>query len=332
MPGVKTLRKLQLGSEVTPGTAVAATAIWRGEGVLDDQREVVFPNEDVGFVAPVMRSYIPRISAGLSMPATPLTFEQVGYMLKAGVNNSTGVADGVGSGFIYTFAFPSTAVNTPQTYTIEGGDDQAVEEMEYSFMTEIGLEGQAGGSWMMSGEWLGRQATTSAFTGAISLPAVEEVLFSKTKLYIDASGGTIGSTPVTGALLSASLRIQTGFQPVWTGDGQLYFASQKQVRPEVLLDLVFEHTSDAVVEKAAWVNETTRLIRLEAEGSALATSGTTYINHTFRIDLAGRYERFEPLEDEDGDDIYTATFRAGWVAADSLFAEILLVNELTSLP
>ena len=48
MAGSRALRKLQLGKEVVAaGTPVAATTIWRGQGVIKDNREVIFPEEDV---------------------------------------------------------------------------------------------------------------------------------------------------------------------------------------------------------------------------------------------------------------------------------------------
>ena len=43
----------------------------------------------------------------------------------------TGTADGAGTGKIYTYTFPTTAKKVIKTYTIEGGDDQEAERMEY---------------------------------------------------------------------------------------------------------------------------------------------------------------------------------------------------------
>ena len=54
MAGVKALRKVQLGLESTKGTAVAATALWRGTGTIEDKREVVFPDEDIGYLSGVV--------------------------------------------------------------------------------------------------------------------------------------------------------------------------------------------------------------------------------------------------------------------------------------
>ena len=51
MTGIKKLRKLQLGRETTAGTAVNATDLWRGIGTIEDQTEVMFPEEDIGYLS-----------------------------------------------------------------------------------------------------------------------------------------------------------------------------------------------------------------------------------------------------------------------------------------
>ena len=45
MPGVKGLRKIQIGVEASsvPGTAVNATTVLRMNGMIADNREIVFP-------------------------------------------------------------------------------------------------------------------------------------------------------------------------------------------------------------------------------------------------------------------------------------------------
>jgi hypothetical protein len=327
---VKKLRKIQMGLESVKGTSLAATTIWRGEGVLEDQLEVVFPEEDIGVLPGVDRSYIPKLAAGITIEDTPLTFEQCPILLGCGVDDiDSGAADGTGSGYVYTFTGPTTSDPGFNTYTIEGGDDQQAEEMEYSFATEITLKGAAGEAWMMGGALVGRQVSLSTFTGALSVAAVEEALFSKTKLYIDAGGGTIGTTQKSNTLLDAEVTITTGLQPVFTGDGELYFSFAKRVMPEFVLTITFEHDASSVAEKAAWRAQTTRLVRMECLGSALGTPDTE-TNKRLTIDVAGRWESFEALDEADGNDIVRGTLRGRYSSADTLYFQIVLVNEIAA--
>ncbi len=332
MPGVRALRKIQLGVESAKGTAVAATALWRGQGVIEDQTEVMFPEEDIGYLSGIDRSYIPRNMAAITFEQTPATFEQLGYILDAGVKTVSGVQDGAGTDYIYTYTFPTTAANSIKTYTIEGGDDQQAEEMEYAFVKSFTLAGAAGEAWTVTADWLGRQVSTTSFTGSISVPTVEEILFQKGKLYIDAIGGTIGSTQKSNTLLKAELAVTTGWQEYFTADGNLYFTAHKSTKPEVVLTLTFEHDGTSVAEKANWLAETARLIRILVEGSTVATPGTTYSNKTLIIDLAGKWERFEKLDEQDGNDIVAGRFRSAYDPTSASFAEIAIVNELSALP
>jgi len=194
MAGVKPLRKIQLGLEATAGTAVAATTIWRGMGMIQDGIEPVQVEEDLGLLVPSDRSYVPYLAAEFEMDEVEATFEQLPYILSAGIEDVvTGAADGVGSGKIYPYDPPLAAAGAVKTYTIEGGDNAGAEEMEYAFVQDFKLSGKAKEALMMSATWLGRQVATSSFTAALSVPPVEEILFGKGKLYIDAGTSTIGS-------------------------------------------------------------------------------------------------------------------------------------------
>lgn len=333
MPGVKALRKIQMGLETTAGVAVAATALWRGNGTIEDARETVFVEEDVGYLSGLDRVYIPKLLAKLSLDETPATFEQLGYVFAAGIKNVvTGSADGAGSGKIYTYTFPTTAANTYKTYTLEGGDDQQAEEMEYSHVEAFKLAGKGGEAVTVQADWQGRQVTATTYTGSIAAPTVEEVLFSKGKLYIDAIGGALGTTQKSNTLIGMELSVTTGLMPVWTADGNTYFSFTKLTMPEVVLKITFEHDGIATTEKSNWRAGTARLIRVNFDGTALATPGTSYTYKTLRIDLAGKWETFDKLDEQDGNDIVTGTFRARYNATAAKFAEIVVVNELASLP
>lgn len=331
--GIKALRKIQLGKELTSGSAVAATTKWRGLGVLQDDQEVIFPEEDIGYISGVNRSYIASVGGSISFDSVEATFEQLPHILEAGVKLvTTGAADGSGSGKIYSYIMPTTATNTLRTYTIEAGDNIQAEEMAYSYVESFTIEGNANESLMMSAEWKGRQVVTSAFTTAATLPAVEEILFNKGKIYIDAVGGTIGSTQVSNTLISATVDVTTGIKAIATADGNLYFSFTKTTMPEVTLDVTFEHNSSALTEKTAWRNSTPRQIRLIFEGSDFTTAGTTYSKKTFIIDMAGTWESFDAMEDDDGNDTISGTFRARYDSTADLFCEMVVVNALTNLP
>lgn len=333
MAGIKALRVIKMGPESTAGTAVAATTIYRAGGTIEDKREVRWAAEDVGYMSGVDRTYTPKLLAGLSMDAHEVTYEQAPYIFASGVENVTsGSSDGVGSGKVYTYNFPTTAKNTIKTRTIEGGDDQQAEEMEYSFVESFGIGGKPGEGLMFeSAEWTGRQVTATTFTGAIALPTVEDIPFSLGKLYLDAIGGTIGTTQLTNTWMGLSLKVKTGWVPVFTADGNKYFTFAKSTKPEITFDVTFEHDSTGVARVTDWRAETPRLIRMQWQGSALTTPGTNYSYKTFRFDCAAKIEKVSKIGEQDGNDILTATFRSTYNATAALFAKFVVVNENASL-
>jgi hypothetical protein len=325
------LRKLQFGLETTAGEAVVASKIWRGTGTLEDTREIRRPDEDVGYLSRVDRSYTASLGGKLSLDSVEATFEQLPVLLTCAIaEDTTGSADAEGSGKVYTFTAPTTAAATLSTLTWEGGDSVAVEEMEYAYAERVRIQGSPGDALMMSADLAGRQISTSAFTGDLTLDTVEEIVFSKGTLYIDDVGDTIGDTTVSSTLLGVDIDYGTGIVAKFASNGELYFDFTTQTGPDITVQLTYEHNSSAVSEKADWRSETPRQIRLLWEGSALTTTGT-YSNKTFQIDMAGKYEAFEALDEIDGNDIVRCTFKPAYNSDAELFFEAVVVNELDNL-
>lgn len=334
--GIKKMMKVQLGRETTAGTAVAATAIWRGTGAPEDKRVIEFPEEDVGYLGGTDRSECVSIAGAITLSQSA-TFEQIGYPFQAGVKKVTSpTTDTGGSGRVYTYTFPTTtvpAINTDiSAFTIEGGDNVQAQEMAYCVCETIRITGRPNELLQVESDWFGREWSNTTFTGAISLPSVSGIPFNKGALYIDTAGGTLGTTLKSATLLGMELEVKTGWKPVPVGNGQLYFGFTKNVGSEVRLRITFEHNSDAETEIAAWRAQTARLIRVEFEGTALQTAGSSYDSKTLRIDLAGKWVKFDPLGDNDGNTICVGEFLARHNATANKYAEVIVVNELASLP
>lgn len=331
MAGVKALRRIQIGAETVAGTGVAATTKWRGGGTIQDDLDLVFVEEDTGYIGGTDRTYIQKYGATLELDEVEATFEQLPYLGMMGIKSVTsGESDGAGDGKIWAFPLPTTSQNTIKTYTFEGGDDQQEEEFTYGYAESIKITGKAGEALKMSAVIKGRQVTASTFTGALSLPTVEEILFGKGALYIDAIGGTIGTTQKSNTLLAMEWTIKTGWQPVYTGD-RLDLSFVKCVKPDAPLKITFEHDSTATAEIANWRAQTSRLLQLKWIGTAVGV-GAAYSYKTFIINLAGRWQNFQKIDEIDGNDVITGTFMPRYNATAQRFAEMIVVNTLAALP
>jgi hypothetical protein len=324
--GAYTYNKLQLGREGTAGTAVAATTIWRGPfGDIEDDRQRQTAEEQIGLIVSAERLYDARLGARLSMPATELTFEQLPHILEAGIKTATPTGT---AAYTRVYSLPvNETLNTIKTYTIEAGNVAApgdIREMEYSFVESFVLSGQGGEAWKKQANWTGRQVAESAFTPALSLPAVEESLFANTSVYIDASGGTIGSTQKAGVLMAANINVVTGLVPRFTANGTLYFAAHAQRKPQITFTLTLELESGnlAKTERDAFEAASIRLIRL-------ANTGTG--SKAWTMDMAARYSKVNPYQNSDENTTVQLEGRAVYSSADALIWSLSVVNTIANM-
>jgi len=332
--GSTRLQFIQLGRETTGagrGTEVDATVVWRGLGGIEDDLEIVNPEENVGYISGTTRQYIPKVRALLHMDEIEATFEQLPHIFEASIEREAGSADGAGSGYIYEYNGPTIAQPDVATYTIEGGDDSGEEQFTYGFVEEWTLSGTAGEAVMVEAEWVGREVAPGTKTAIVGLPVVEEILMSKGILSIDSTANAHGTTPVAAQWLEFELSYSSGLIDMYTGDGQKYFGFINCEGPEDELTVKLLHSTAAVAEKAAWRAGTVRKIRMDFTGTTVATSGTAYDAKHLIIDLSGKWEKWDVLDDEDGASTVEGTFIARYDPVTTHFFTATVVNTLASL-
>jgi hypothetical protein len=314
----------QFGAEATAGTAVPADYRWDGPTTQEDGRVVTMVEQAMGEYADKGKSYIASLGLqGLTMESHPVTYEQLLHILEAGIDEYTPTS-GNGAPYTSDYVLPAGAVDlTPKSYTIETGDATQAEEMAYCFVPSFELKGGADGALMLTAKWQGRQWASTTKTTPLSLPSSEEIiLFNTAVLYIDDSGGTIGTTQVSNSFAEFSLQVDTGLRAYQTGDGQLYFTAVKRVYPKVTLSLTAEHDStwDASGEVNDFRTQAVRLIQIKF-------TGTT--NRVMKIDLAGKWTKFA-YGDRDGNSVVTGELQA--CDSDSQFCSFNIVHNLAAVP
>jgi hypothetical protein len=123
--------------------------------------------------------------------------------------------------------------------------------------------------------------------------------------------------------------------PKYSADGRLDYSFIQLGLPEVTAEIVMEHNSNATAQKAYWLAQTELCVRIIATGSATVGAGA-YSTKTMIIDMVGKWESFSGLDDQDGNDIVTGTFRSRYsnttTATSTQFTKFLVVNEVATLP
>jgi hypothetical protein len=344
MPGIRALHKIYLGQEATPGDlAEVVSAVWRGTGVLDDTRETVFPEETIGQFGGALRSYVPKTGADIPLEGDS-TFETLPYVLDAAFYRATPTSDGASSGFVRAYDWQVTqadpiASTDLATVVFEVGDNQRMERARFGFVREFTLSGNASEGWQIAATFETREplalvSSDNTPSTDVTLPIVETMLFSKTRLYIDPSSDTPGTTEKATTLLTASLDVTTGWVSMFAVSGRTDFSDIKHVGGEGTLEVTFEHNDTANAEIDAWRNQTERVVRLVCVGTPYATTdaGATYDAKTLVIDAFGKWENFEPLGEQDGNNIVTGTLRIGTSSATGQRLVMTVVNEVETLP
>src|SRR3990172_1227522 len=206
MPGAKTFRKLQLGRNADSDSddVIAATTILRANGTIEDTRNLYFVEEDVGLATGSDRTNTSLLGAAIATEPIEATYEQLPHFLEMSVKAATPVTDS-GDAWVYTYPIPTTSFPALKPYTVEGGDDAGAEVANFVHCMDWTLAGVGGEPWKMSGNLFGKTVIPQAFTGALTLPTVNTMNFSKTKLYIDSDSDSWGLTLKSNTLLGATL-------------------------------------------------------------------------------------------------------------------------------
>lgn len=327
MAGYTAGRKVQIGVEATEGTAVAATVIYRGVAMVEDQSEITPVNEYVGQRVPKVNVYEPWSEVVVEFEDSEATFEQLPYWFEAGVEKVTTVgADTGGSGHIYQYDLSNTTENTIRTYTIETGNNQEVNEVQGCFVESMTLSGAAGEAWMVGGTWRGREMTDAEWTSLGVAPA-EVMLFNKTTFYIDTT--TVGTTPKTSSVLGFEISAEGLVKPLKAAAGVAYPSGHYIGTPEITGSITLRHDATGEAEIGMAQAHTPRLLQLTCNGSALTTAGSSYTYKTMQAQLAIQYTSIPTLDEDDGDDTVTLEWRL--VDQASTQWQTIIVNELAAL-
>ena len=335
MAAERALTKMQFGKETTNGTAVAATKyLLAAPMALPQDKAVSVPSDLMGIRARSGRAqnyqYLARGTVSFDAEH-PLYYQALPQLFSCSVKGNVTASETTGGQSDYLWAFtPSlTASNTPDSITLELGDDTQAFEMEYLMYERVRIAGQIAQDGTASpvtcdADFFARQVTATTFTGSLTLPTVEQLNAKLCRFYLNPSWATVGETEKTGTLRSFDIEIITGLHPKFMGGANKYFDLEGESYIDVMANLVLEGNATADAIWDAYQARTFQVLRFSISGSQIGTGGT----HNLAIDIGGYWESVEPLGGEsNGNNLHNAVFHGVY---DVTGAKLLQVNVTTN--
>ena len=329
----RALSKVQYGKESTRGTSVAATKILAGaeiKGVPVD-RKPAFIEDALGVKVRTTRTEIHEYLVEDTLSIPNAYFQILPLIMSLGLKGGVTASETTPSQSDYLWAFtPSlTAANSPDTITLEFGDDVQEYEVEYVMFKKIKISGevaQDGGESPVSieVEYFGRQMTKSSFTGSLSLPTMTGMNAKLARFYKDALWANKGTTEKTNGLRKFEVEIITGLHPKMMGSASKYFNTYGESFIDATMTLTLEGNSDANAIYDDFLAGTAAVYTLVVNGPTIG-SGTP---HNLTVYLYGVPEMVEPLSEEsNGNNLHQVLVHGIY---DTVGAAMLGVNVTTN--
>lgn len=253
---------IQIGKETTPGTSVAATRKMYFENVsMDRKREARLHEFATGTPDQARAQTLGAVEAMGSFEMALSSDEIVEIALitiQGGVTPTT--PGGATLSRLWTF---KPGVADLDSASIERDDGARVRTLAGARGNSLRFQGRVGGDNRVSVELFGTDYVTDTLTGALASRTPTFIEGWETKAYIEAFGGTPGTTPLAG-LLNWNIQIQRNLGRVYTANNTLganrVAPGKINVSGSFLVD-----AQDAAAQQLLtdWDAETYRMLRLE---------------------------------------------------------------------
>ncbi len=292
---------VQIGVEVTPGTAVAATRRLGSIGFSIGPKVTTRNQRPTGQKYPTL-AILGKEWGEAELEGSPV-YTELPYPLASLMSAPTVVQilDGATPTGAYLWTFNSSPYDddTPKTFTVEQGSSFRAHRVSNAVLTELSV------AWSreeieLSGNWITRAIEDGITLTAspTSLPQVP-VKPAELSVYLDTTAAGLGTTKLTRAL-KGEFTVGDRFAPLWVVDAALpSFATTIEGEPKVEFKMTQMADAAGMASLISMRNGSTRFLRLEGVGPVIYTGGVT-VRHKMTFDVAGQVSDVSPFSDEDG--------------------------------
>lgn len=279
------LATVQAGKETTWGTAVVETVKFMGiesceftpiveSALLPELRASVAPSYNAALVKAGALAKIEGIA----------TYEDFSYWIEGlcGIASPSG-----GNPYTYAGGAPLTSVATQRMFTLAKGDSVGSYKIAGAVVSKLALKGQNNAPLKFAAEFMGKQMSTVTLA-ALSDRTPTIPTGDQATIYVDAWGGTLGSTAISNTAFAFELSLDPG-QFLQRYFGSLYAGAQTQRKwpadnNTLKLSMDFNATSKAYLDelialttgtltqrqvRIKYTTGSTRIIQLDFCGTAV---------------------------------------------------------------
>ena len=276
-------RIVQCGVEVTKGTGVSANKVLPTMNLQLSRTIDVQQFRAQGFKLPTAAPIVHDFGGGTL--DGPMNFTEIVYPLSTIVDPVITTPGGATLARKWLFTALATGANAFKTLTIQEGDSTAALQMVYCLLTEFGVNYSDSGA-TISGTVLGRTPTTASLSSTPATIAQLPGTARGVDVYMDAIGGTIGTTKVASAKV-ATFNVSNLQAPNWVLNTTYQsFIDTVEVVPTIggMFGMEFDAQARALYDAVIAASNPVKLIRLLITGPLI--EGSTY--YTLKVDFAAQ--------------------------------------------
>lgn len=338
-------KQIQIGPEVTPGTAVAATEVLLG--VLEAEltsRVLHWPGDDRNLLAEHKGNEFKvgdevelEIAGNMNHRHAPFMF---GTTIRGNITPTQPDATNEPNAFLWTYQGGLTTGNTPDitngidTLTIEYGDNLDDYEAEYCFTKTLVITGAPNEPVTFEWTLTGAQVTAGITpTPALTVQTVKYYPSNMVSFYIDTSYANIGTTAKTDLLKGFTWTLETMFTPRYTAGGAYTYKGVNEDWKKVELELEYKRGTLSEVEKALWEagSSTYLRIKLGLPASEEIDSGQSNPPYIY-LDGAYHYTEWPAPEDDNGARTESVTAHSVYDSTGTRDFEVAVFTDLAAYP
>lgn len=232
--------------------------------------------------------------------------------------------------YVYDYAAPTTALPAPLSRSLHYGQSGAVYVLVGGLITQLDLSGESSKPIKINSKWGGTQVIGGTIT-ALSDRSTSLMMGDQAALYIDAWGGTIGTTQISSHVWSWSLSIKPNrhfnhtlgsLTPISWHDGD----EKNKWSAQLKLSLEFSSTTKAYLDTLLTASPTS----LQKQIRIKYTTGSSAI---FQMDFAGTALAAPGVfTDKDGLATYDITLDGTYNSGLGNFLKFSVTNAVSAMP